>query len=120
MKTFTGAAVVLAGLAASATVDASRCRALPGDPQWPNEAAWAKLNSTVRGRLIATVPIGSVCHDPNYDAAACAALKEKWMQPVTQFVLAPPCTGPGAKRLTYLQLGLVVVGHAVVLRQPEL
>ncbi|UKZ80017.1 hypothetical protein TrVFT333_007781 [Trichoderma virens FT-333] len=35
------------------------CRYLPGDANWPNAAAWASLNSTVHGRLIATVPIGT-------------------------------------------------------------
>ncbi|KGO69587.1 FAD linked oxidase, N-terminal [Penicillium italicum] len=36
---------------------------------------------TVGGSLVATVPIGSPCHEPNYDAVACAALKEIWETP---------------------------------------
>ncbi|KAJ5174331.1 uncharacterized protein N7482_000208 [Penicillium canariense] len=61
----------------------SQCRCLPGDACWPAPSAWASLNSTVGGRLIATVPIGSPCHDPNYDAVACAALQAGWTEPQT-------------------------------------
>lgn len=62
----------------------SSCRTMPGDASWPNSQAWAKLNSTINGRLIATVPLASVCHDPNYDEAACAALAATWSLPQTQ------------------------------------
>lgn len=62
----------------------SSCRCLPGDKCWPAAPAWASLNNTVGGRLIATVPIGSPCHDPNYDAAACTALQNAWEEPEVQ------------------------------------
>ncbi|KAF6831781.1 FAD binding domain-containing protein (isoamyl alcohol oxidase) [Colletotrichum plurivorum] len=61
------------------------CRCLPGDACWPSTDLWNALNTTVGGKLIATVPIGSVCHDPNYDEAACNALKESWTLPETHF-----------------------------------
>ncbi|KAF6844099.1 FAD binding domain-containing protein (isoamyl alcohol oxidase) [Colletotrichum musicola] len=61
------------------------CRCLPGDACWPSTDSWNALNTTVGGKLIATVPIGSVCHDPNYDEAACNALKESWTLPETHF-----------------------------------
>ena len=80
------AALVLAGLAATAAAS-TQCRSLPGDASWPGDFAWSLLNMTVRGQLVQTVPLGSVCHDPTYDAAACAALQQTWAQPVTQFVL---------------------------------
>lgn len=81
--------IVLAGLAAIATAgQSSQCRVLPGDRSWPNAAAWAGLNRTVNGRLVATVPIGQVCHNPTYDAAKCAALQQTWTQPTTQYVPA--------------------------------
>ncbi|KAB5575314.1 FAD binding domain-containing protein [Coniochaeta sp. 2T2.1] len=83
MKTSFGAAIVLAGLAARATATSSQCHVLPGDTNWPNASAWALLNATVGGRLVATLPIGHVCHDPTYDAAACAALQQSWTQPLT-------------------------------------
>lgn len=79
------AALVLSGLAATAAA-LTQCRALPGDANWPGTFAWSLLNMTVRGQLVQTVPLGSVCHDPTYDAAACAALQQTWTQPVTQFV----------------------------------
>ncbi|KAF7541241.1 hypothetical protein G7054_g685 [Neopestalotiopsis clavispora] len=60
---------------------ASTCYAMPGDAAWPSAATWSQLNATVGGRLIATVPIGSPCHDPNYDAVACAALQDEWTLP---------------------------------------
>lgn len=86
MKTAFNVVIVLAGLAATATAGSGQCRVLPGDANWPRAAAWDSLNKTLHGRLIATVPIGHVCHDPTYDAAACAALQQTWTQPVTQYV----------------------------------
>ncbi|KAL7932893.1 hypothetical protein V8C35DRAFT_305752 [Trichoderma chlorosporum] len=61
------------------------CRYLPGDANWPNAAAWASLNSTVHGRLIATVPIGTPCHDPTYNQAACSQLQTNWYLPQTHY-----------------------------------
>ncbi|KAJ5375636.1 FAD-binding type 2 [Penicillium concentricum] len=60
---------------------ASDCHCLPGDSCWPAPSAWTSLNHTVGGRLVATVPIGTPCHAPNYDAAACSALKADWNKP---------------------------------------
>lgn len=68
-------------VALAAPAIASDCHCLPSDSCWPAPPAWASLNNTVGGRLVATVPIGSPCHDPNYDAAACAALKASWYTP---------------------------------------
>ncbi|KAF2226022.1 FAD binding domain-containing protein [Elsinoe ampelina] len=55
----------------------------PGQTCWPTSNDWSQFNATVGGRLIATVPIGSPCHDPTYDAAACDALKASWFNPLT-------------------------------------
>ena len=63
---------------------AADCHVLPGDAAWPKDEAWSQLNTTVSGKLIKTVPIGSPCHDPTYDASACDALKAKWTSPLTQ------------------------------------
>ncbi|KAK1956048.1 FAD binding domain-containing protein [Colletotrichum sublineola] len=73
-----------AGLLPKRAEDAS-CHCLPGDDCWPSKSSWDALNSTVGGKLIATVPIGSVCHDPNYDEAACTALQNAWTLPETHF-----------------------------------
>ncbi|KAL0941910.1 FAD binding domain protein [Colletotrichum truncatum] len=59
----------------------SACRCFPGDACWPKTADWDAFNKTVGGRLIATVPIGAVCHDSSfgsYDANKCAALRSSW------------------------------------------
>ena len=61
-----------------------KCLALPGDSDWPSTEAWSTLNETVNGKLVKTVPIGSPCHDPTYDASACDALKAAWTNPLTQ------------------------------------
>lgn len=63
------------------------CRYLPGDAGWPSVDEWNRLNSTVGGRLVATVPLGSPCHDPTYVAAECASLQSQWLLPQLQFVL---------------------------------
>ncbi|EMD60327.1 hypothetical protein GGP41_008299 [Bipolaris sorokiniana] len=73
-------ALQCARLADAATAD---CYRLPGDADWPTTEAWSILNSTVNGKLVATVPIGSPCHDPTYDADACSALKSQWLNPLT-------------------------------------
>lgn len=62
------------------------CKYLPGDDGWPSQSQWDQLNSTVGGRLIQTIPLGSVCHSTgfgNYDADACKALQDEWTLPVT-------------------------------------
>ncbi|KAI0380480.1 FAD-binding domain-containing protein [Hypomontagnella monticulosa] len=55
------------------------CKILPGDPDWPSQDEWDALNSTTGGRLVATVPLGSPCHDPTYDEELCASLQEEWL-----------------------------------------
>ncbi|KAH8901468.1 FAD-binding domain-containing protein [Thozetella sp. PMI_491] len=70
------------------------CKSFPGDPSWPSGKEWAALNMTVGGRLVATVPLGSPCHNPNYNAAECATLQSEWRQPPVHYnssssVMAP-------------------------------
>ncbi len=68
------------------------CKSLPGDAVWPSPSDWGSLNATVQGRLLATIPVASVCHSSGdfaqaYDEAACDALKPIWNYPEAQFVL---------------------------------
>ncbi|KAF2790845.1 6-hydroxy-D-nicotine oxidase [Melanomma pulvis-pyrius CBS 109.77] len=56
----------------------NECKCFPGDACWPSEREWITFNTTVGGRLIKTVPLGSPCHDPHYDAALCDALTSQW------------------------------------------
>lgn len=60
------------------------CLCLPEEACWPGAAAWSQLNSTVGGTLVETTPIGSPCHDPNYDENKCQALIGQWKNPLTQ------------------------------------
>ncbi|KAF1944008.1 FAD binding domain-containing protein [Clathrospora elynae] len=73
--------VLFAGCAAAKS--AETCLCLPGDSCWPAPDAWSKLNSTVGGKVVATVPIGSPCHDPSYNASACQTLQDQWVNPLT-------------------------------------
>ncbi|KAK1465116.1 long-chain-fatty-acid-CoA ligase [Colletotrichum melonis] len=57
------------------------CTCTDGDSCWPSELQWQDLNASVGGRLIASVPPASVCHDPNYDEAECAAIRKDWVWP---------------------------------------
>ncbi|KAH8682945.1 hypothetical protein BGZ60DRAFT_368557 [Tricladium varicosporioides] len=82
---------VQASLALAVTDD---CHCFPGDSCWPSAAKWNALNTTVGGRLIATVPIGTPCHDPTYDAAACTALKEAWELPQTHLASSSSVMAP--------------------------
>ena len=54
------------------------CRYIPGDGGWPSAHVWQRLNATVGGRLIATVPLGRVCHQTGsftaFDEAKCEDL----------------------------------------------
>lgn len=61
-----------------------RCRCFPGDACWPSELTWRALNSSVHGRLVATVPLGAPCHDPIYNPDICKNFQNHWLEPVTQ------------------------------------
>ncbi|KAH7326310.1 FAD binding domain protein [Stachybotrys elegans] len=61
------------------------CRCFPGEPCWPSNNDWDRLNQTVNGKLIATVPIASPCHDTfegvAFNATECARIQEAWVIP---------------------------------------
>ena len=78
------AAICFVRTAASAAINSTQCRCFPGDPCWPSRADWAGLNSSVSGRLVATIPLGSPCHDPTYNAAECKILQTNWFEPSEQ------------------------------------
>ncbi|KAK7911691.1 hypothetical protein PG985_014172 [Apiospora marii] len=63
----------------------SHCHVLPGDQDWPSTPAWDTLNTTIGGKLIKTVPIGTVCHSPGYNEVACQELQNKWSEPATHY-----------------------------------
>ena len=71
----------------SVTAAAQNCRCFPGDSCWPASDVWDSFNKTVDGQLIATVPLASPCHTPDYDAATCKELRGEWQEPEVQYVL---------------------------------
>jgi hypothetical protein len=56
----------------------SKCKSIPGDPKWPTPAEWARLNRTVDGRLLGTVPVATYCHGTKYRKEQCQELKQTW------------------------------------------
>lgn len=81
----------------SGSLNQSACRCFPGDDCWPSVQEWSKFNQSLEGKLIATIPIASACHDDSfsaYDAKACADLQAIWQLPETHYntpssVMAP-------------------------------
>ncbi|KAJ6124321.1 hypothetical protein N7471_011638 [Penicillium samsonianum] len=64
------------------------CHCMPQDTCWPEDYRWAQFNKTVDGKLIATVPIASVCHIDSfalYDQSQCAQLQSDWGLPETHY-----------------------------------
>ena len=55
-------------------------RVRPGDPSWPSEASWAKLNDAVGGRLIKVNSPLSACREAP-DGAACGDLFKEFKNP---------------------------------------
>ncbi|KAB8279118.1 hypothetical protein BDV30DRAFT_222328 [Aspergillus minisclerotigenes] len=71
---------VLSALAAQGLASSLECKCTPNESCWPSVTEWNSLNKTVSGRLIRTVPAGSVCYpsQSNYDAQACDAVRGNW------------------------------------------
>jgi hypothetical protein len=66
---------------ALAAPNSTSCTYIPGDEEWPSPEDWKALNSSVDGRLIATVPQASVCHVApfgDYNEDECQALQSGW------------------------------------------
>lgn len=59
------------------------CHSFPGDADWPSEQQWQNLNQSVEGRLIAGRPLASVCYGSEADGAACADVRDEWLNVTT-------------------------------------
>ncbi|KXG50411.1 FAD-binding, type 2 [Penicillium griseofulvum] len=76
--------VIVLSLALLGRVDATplqnnlHCKCTAKDACWPAIADWASFNKTLDGKLIATVPLGSPCHDPSYNGKECSTLADEW------------------------------------------
>jgi hypothetical protein len=59
----------------------SECKATPGSKNWPSDNEWAKLNTSLSGRLLKPSPPGAVCHrgQPTFDSDACPAVAAGWL-----------------------------------------
>jgi hypothetical protein len=66
------------------SVNARKCKIIPGDSAWPSLSSWSSLNSSISGRLVKTVPLGSPCYTA--DEAACEDVKARWSTPDLQYV----------------------------------
>jgi hypothetical protein len=70
------------------TAPVADCKCFPGDECWPTAEEWSEFNSTIDGRLIATVPLAAACHDEggwaSYNNATCTKLQNAWLDPETQ------------------------------------
>lgn len=68
----------------------SGCRCFPGDACWPSTDTWAQFNQSIEGQLIKTIPLGTPCHTPDYNASVCSNLKSGWMLPEEQYIVRYP------------------------------
>lgn len=72
---------------ASEGPEAPDCKCIPGDDCWPTAQEWADFNATISGRLVTPPrPLAAVCHNPEYDQAACASIRARWTDPALQSV----------------------------------
>ncbi|CRG84838.1 hypothetical protein PISL3812_02027 [Talaromyces islandicus] len=82
------AALLFAFFLAKAPTSVS-CRCYPDDPCWPSPGEWGALNASLSGNLVATSPIGSVCHTNNsfsmYNSKECSDLVAHWPIPATHY-----------------------------------
>ena len=77
--------------------NSSGCRCFPGDTCWPTPLEWTSFNQSLGGKLIATTPIASPCHDDSFgpfDAQKCAKLQATWFFPETHLVTSSSVMAP--------------------------
>lgn len=69
------------------TLPSIHCKCFPGDSCWPTKQERDAFNVSLGGKLIATVPLPSMCHLNNafttYDPGACEELRSVWSYPST-------------------------------------
>jgi hypothetical protein len=85
-------AVAFANVKARSRTARPRCKAFPGDPEWPTDDEWSRLNKTLGGALLKPFPPASVCYttSPNFNAEACSFLLNNASR--TSFYLDDPVT----------------------------
>jgi hypothetical protein len=78
MLRFIVSLAAISSLFVRANASTGACRTMAGDLTWPSPSTWQAFNTSVGGRLVATVPLASVCHSPHYNATACAVVQANW------------------------------------------
>jgi len=80
MQYLTFTSFALLGVTSITAAHSPQCKAVPGTSSWPSASSWAKLNTSLSGGLIKSVPPGGVCHpgQPNYNNASCAEVATLW------------------------------------------
>ncbi|EMR84903.1 putative fad binding domain protein [Botrytis cinerea BcDW1] len=76
---------------------ASTCLCFPGDACWPSTTQWDAFNATLKGKLIATVPLASPCHIDGfetYDVDKCNAVRNNWWYPETHYTTSSSVMTP--------------------------
>ncbi|KAJ6028408.1 FAD-binding type 2 [Penicillium herquei] len=63
---------------AHAFPSAANCKCTARDSCWPAVDEWNAFNKSLGGNLIGTVPLGSPCHDPQYNGTECITLADEW------------------------------------------
>lgn len=68
------------GYASSLSSPRPLCKSTPSSKDWPSDRDWARLNSSISGHLIKTIPPGAVCHpdQASFDALACPSVTAGW------------------------------------------
>ncbi|RYP36322.1 hypothetical protein DL767_003475 [Monosporascus sp. MG133] len=68
---------ILCAIGASAQ---QTCKLTPLDADWPSEADWSALNTTLGGSLIKTQPVASSCYpgNPFHSSQPCEIVKKEW------------------------------------------
>ncbi|KAJ8085852.1 hypothetical protein PM082_004671 [Marasmius tenuissimus] len=70
--------LLLFAISAFAQTTPPSCKSLPTDESWPSIGLWDTFNQSIDGRLIKTVPVAAVCHDPDFDEQRCKYIQERW------------------------------------------
>ncbi|KAH6661255.1 hypothetical protein BKA67DRAFT_590296 [Truncatella angustata] len=74
-------ASALYDLAKSSNASTSRsCKVVPSDTEWPSDLEWTRLNETIKGTLIKTLPVASSCYSNNSSETelSCTYVEENW------------------------------------------
>lgn len=73
------------------------CYCFPNDECWPTISEFDEFNRTIDGKLIATIPIASQCHQTafsNYDPEACKTLQSVWFEESTHYTSSSSVMAP--------------------------